>query len=67
MADLVNQPSKRPTNKLTAATVAAAAVNLAAGVYEWLVGDPVPVEITGPLTVLATFLAGYVVQDRSNA
>ncbi len=64
---LADQPTKRPTNKLTAATVAGAAVQLCAGVYQWATGDPVPVEITGPLTILATFAAGYFVKDRANA
>lgn len=63
---LTNQPTPRPTNKLTAATVAAAAVQLAADVFTWITGDDVPVEIVGPLTVLATFAAGYVVKDRTN-
>jgi hypothetical protein len=68
MADntLVAQGTKRPTNKLTAATAAATVVQLATGAYEWVTGDSLPVELYGPVTVLATFLAGYFVKDRAN-
>lgn len=63
----VPQPTQNPTNKLTAAMAAAAAVsvlglalkNLAPGWY-----DPETLMNVTPLIVL---IFGYVIKDRSNA
>lgn len=64
--DLINQPSSQPTNKLTAATLAAALVP-AIGLFvrnlfpEWY--DP---EVIVGMTPVMVFLIGYFVKDEPN-
>ena len=62
----VKQPSPNPTNKLTAAMLAASIAGLAKAVitnrYPYL-GDPV---IWEPLPYIIGFGAGYIVKDRPN-
>lgn len=62
----VNQPSARPTNKLTAATLGALAVSVAGVVLlnlrpEW--HDPVTFTLLTPVVV---GLLGYVIKDAPN-
>ncbi|TGQ69857.1 hypothetical protein EN829_013205 [Mesorhizobium sp. M00.F.Ca.ET.186.01.1.1] len=62
----VNQPSIRPTNKLTAATIAAAVVSVS-GVFvrnvwpSWY--DP---ETWATLLPIAVFAVGYFIKDAPN-
>lgn len=62
---LVSQPSKRPTNKLTAAGAAGSA----SVVIVWLaglVGVDMPAEVGAAVATLLSFAAGYLVKDRAN-
>ncbi|MBZ9675713.1 hypothetical protein [Mesorhizobium sp. ES1-1] len=62
----IKQPTIRPTNKLTAATIAAAAVSVS-GVFvrnvwpSWY--DP---QTWATLLPVAVFAAGYLVRDEAN-
>ena len=48
-----------PTAKVTASTAAVAAVTLVCALIGWLAGTEVPDSVQGPLTVVATFAAGW--------
>jgi hypothetical protein len=62
---LVPQPTKRPTNKLTAAGIAGALTTIivsAAALFDVEIDAPLAAAITTVLSVAA----GYVVKDRRN-
>lgn len=66
MTEAVEQPTARPTNKLTAATAASALM----GVLYWALDAVVPSLpneqlITG-LTPVAVMVAGWFIKDRPN-
>jgi hypothetical protein len=66
MATTINQPSKNPTNKLSAATIAAAAVSvLGLALRNWAPGwyDPDVMAAMLPVIVYAT---GWLVPDNPN-
>lgn len=51
--------SLAPTAKVTAATAAVSLVTLVCALLGWLAGMEVPDAVQGPLTVIATFVAGW--------
>lgn len=74
MANTINQPSNNPTNKLTAATAAAAAWSIVMSVGglalknlapEWY--DPeVLLKVSAAVPVVVVFVAGWFTRDRPN-
>jgi hypothetical protein len=68
MAELINQPSPKPTRKVSAAGIAGAlTAALIAGVnYQWPgVGDQIG-PLAGPaITAAVAFLAGYFARERA--
>lgn len=52
-----DQPSPKPTNKVTASTLGAALAALVGALFH------LDSAVTVPLVVVLTFLAGYVVKD----
>jgi len=59
-----NQPSARPTNKLTAATLAAAALAVSGLIVRNLWPEWYDAGVWTALTPLAVFGLGYVVRDE---
>ncbi|KST69012.1 hypothetical protein [Mastigocoleus testarum] len=51
-----------PAQKVTVATAAAAIVQLSVGISEVYLNKPVPTAISGPITTLVVFIAGYITQ-----
>ena len=68
MADLINQPSKLPTRKVTAATIAGvlttAAVSLVDAYYPGI-GQALTPALQGAITVAVTFIAAYFTRNRA--
>ncbi|MEL7115934.1 MAG: hypothetical protein AAGP08_10135 [Pseudomonadota bacterium] len=54
-----------PTTKVAGASIAAAIVQILAWLYQNASQEPLPMEVTGALTVIATFVAGYLVPPGS--
>ncbi|WP_299737240.1 hypothetical protein [uncultured Roseobacter sp.] len=57
--------SNTPSQKVTASAVAAAIVQVLAWLYALREGQPLPAELTGPLTVLIALAVGYLVPPGS--
>lgn len=51
-----------PAQKVTVATAAAALVQLSVGISKVYFDKPVPEIISGPITTLVVFIAGYITQ-----
>ena len=51
-----------PAQKVTVATAAAAIVQLSVGISEVYLNKQVPPTISGPITTLVVFIAGYLTQ-----
>lgn len=64
--ETVNQPSANPTNKLTAATVAAAVVSFSGLVVRNLWPTWYDAEVWAAMMPLAVFAAGWFIRDRPN-
>ncbi|TPM38149.1 hypothetical protein [Mesorhizobium sp. B2-3-4] len=62
----VTQPTIRPTNKLTAATIAAAAVSVSGVVVRNLWPSWYDAETWATLLPVAVFAVGYLVRDEAN-
>ena len=61
----VNQPSAKPTNKLTAATIAAAALAVSGLIVRNLWPHWYDAGVWTALTPLAVFALGYLVRDEA--
>jgi len=61
----VNQPSMKPTKKLTAATAAAAALSVSGLVVRNLWPEWYDAAVWSALTPIAVFALGYVVRDEA--
>ena len=61
----VNQPSARPTNKLTAATIAAAVLAASGLIVRNLWPQWYDAAVWSALTPVAVFALGYVVRDEA--
>jgi hypothetical protein len=66
MATLVNQPGNNPTNKLSAAVVAAAVVEIVQAVVTIVFPDFDQPTLWTALTPVAVFLAGFFIRDDAN-
>lgn len=62
----VNQPSLNPTNKLTAATIAAAVMSVSGLIVRNLASEWYDAEVWAALLPLVIFAAGWVVKDKPN-
>ena len=62
----VDQPSINPTQKLTAATAAAAFMAALLWILELVFPSLPNTELVAGLTPFAVFVSGYVVRDRPN-
>ncbi len=62
----VTQPGKNPTNKLTAASIAALTVSVASLVVRNLVPDWYDEAVFTALMPVTVFIAGYIVKDKPN-
>lgn len=62
----VNQPSLNPTNKLTAATIAAAVVSVSGLLVRNLAPEWYDAEVWAALLPIVIFAAGWVVKDKPN-
>jgi len=62
----VTQPTKNPTNKLTAASIAAVIVSVASLVVRNLIPDWHDEAVFTALMPITVFLAGYMVKDKPN-
>jgi hypothetical protein len=62
----VPQPTRRPTNKLTAAGIAGAVTTIGVWVAG-LAGVDVAADVAAAFTTLLAVVAGYFVKDRANA
>lgn len=66
MANLINQPSANPTNKLTAAVVAAAVVSLARAISSHFWPEFADQSLWDALLPIAVYLSGYLIKDSPN-
>ena len=66
MADLVNQSSPNPTNKLTAAVVAAAVVAVGQVIADIIWPGVLDGKFWGAMYPIAVYAAGYFVKDNAN-
>lgn len=66
MANIVNQPSVNPTNKLSAAVVGAAVVEVARAVAAHFFPDFAQPELWTALSPVIVFACGWFVSDAPN-
>lgn len=66
MANQINQPTKNPTNKLTAATVGSAMVSVIGLMLKNLAPDWYDPEVLVSLLPIIVFAAGWFVRDAPN-
>jgi hypothetical protein len=66
MANIVNQPSVNPTNKLSAAVVGAAVVEVARALLNHFAPDFAQPELWTALTPVIIFFCGWFVPDAPN-
>ena len=66
MNALVNQPTAKPSNKLTAATIGALAVSVVAVVIRNLAPEWYSPDMMNLLTPVVVALLGYIVRDAPN-
>lgn len=64
--ETVNQPTLNPTRKLTAATIAAAAVSVSGLIVRNLAPEWYDAEVWAAMTPIVIFAVGYFVKDRPN-
>lgn len=62
----VNQPTWNPTNKLNAATVAAAAVSVVGLILRNLAPEWYDPDVLAAVLPVVVFAAGYLVKDKPN-
>jgi len=62
----VNQPTTRPTNKLTAATLGSALVAVAAVITDNLAPSWSDPKMWAAITPVVVFACGYLVKDKPN-
>ena len=60
---MANQPTKKPTNKVIASSLAAAVTTLVAYIIKATTDVEIDPGAQGAITVILTFLAGYIVPD----
>lgn len=60
----ISQPSKRPTRKIEAATLAGSVTTLALFIASQF-GVELPGEVAASITTILTVLTGYIAKDRS--
>jgi hypothetical protein len=60
---LIDQPTPRPTDKVTAATAAVAATAIVVWVVEYATGIDIPSLVEGAVATVAVFGAGYLKRD----
>lgn len=65
MSNLVNQVSQNPTNKLSAAVIAAAVVSLSRAVTSHFWPEFADQSLWDALLPIAVYLAGYFVRDEA--
>lgn len=63
---IINQPTIRPTNKLTAATIAAAAISVSGLFVRNVWPSWYDAETWAALLPIAVFAIGYLVKDEPN-
>lgn len=66
MTQTVNQPSARPTNKVTAGTTGAAVMGLLYWALEAFAPDLPNGEMTASLTPVVVIVLGWFIKDRPN-
>ena len=64
--DTINQPSSQPTNKLTAATLAAAIIPAWGLIMRNLAPDWYDPELMLAMTPIVVYLCGYLIKDEPN-
>ncbi len=60
----IDQPSPRPTRKVTVAAVVAIVVNVAAAIVEASATVTLPAWLMGPATAIAAIGAAYLARER---
>lgn len=66
MSDTVNQPSLNPTNKLTAATLAAAMMEVSRVIVMNYAPEWYSPELWSALTPIMVFAMGWLIKDKPN-